>query len=129
MSFDFAPPPRRTNGESIVPMINVVFLLLIFFLMTSRLGPPAPFEVTPPRAPGDGPGQAAPVLYLSPEGEAGFGTARGAGAIAAWRAADRAPGVLPRLRADKSVEARVVARLLKALAADGVESVALEVAR
>ncbi|TMV56360.1 biopolymer transporter ExbD, partial [Thioclava sp. BHET1] len=28
----FAEPPRKPRTESIVPMINVVFLLLIFFL-------------------------------------------------------------------------------------------------
>lgn len=45
---DFAPPKRRPRAESIVPMINVVFLLLIFFLMTAQIAPPDPFEVAPP---------------------------------------------------------------------------------
>ncbi len=32
--------PRRASGdENIVPMINVVFLLLIFFLMTAQIAP------------------------------------------------------------------------------------------
>ncbi|NHX27772.1 biopolymer transporter ExbD, partial [Escherichia coli] len=44
----FPQHPRRDRGENIVPMINVVFLLLIFFLMTAQIGPPAPIDVTPP---------------------------------------------------------------------------------
>ena len=31
----FASPPRRSPPESVVPMINVVFLLLIFFVVTA----------------------------------------------------------------------------------------------
>ena len=44
----FPDPPRRKPPESIVPMINVVFLLLIFFLMTAQIAPPDPFEINPP---------------------------------------------------------------------------------
>ncbi|MGR3522560.1 MAG: biopolymer transporter ExbD, partial [Paracoccus sp. (in: a-proteobacteria)] len=29
-------------------MINVVFLLLIFFLLTAQIAPAPPFDVTPP---------------------------------------------------------------------------------
>src|SRR3546814_21197217 len=43
---------RRTSkfdGEgSILPLINVVFLLLIFFMLVGRLTQAAPFTVTPP---------------------------------------------------------------------------------
>jgi len=128
MSLSFATPARRPRGESIVPMINVVFLLLVFFLMTSRLVPPAPFEVEPPEAEG-GAAETAPVLYLSPEGELGFGEARGEAAMSAWLAGREEGDPPPRLRADRAVEAREVARLLKQLAAQGVTQVALEVAR
>ena len=60
----FAPPgarPRRPR-ESAVPMINIVFLLLIFFLMTATIAPPAPFAVTPPAAERAGETGAGPVL-------------------------------------------------------------------
>jgi biopolymer transport protein ExbD len=47
---NFEPEVRRVQTESIVPMINGVFLLLIFFLMTSEIAPPEPFPVAPPEA-------------------------------------------------------------------------------
>jgi periplasmic protein TonB len=45
---DFGSPPRRPRAESVVPMINVVFLLLVFFLMTATIAPPDPFASVPP---------------------------------------------------------------------------------
>lgn len=47
---DFTEAPKKPKTESIVPMINVVFLLLIFFLMTAQIAPPDPFQVSPPTA-------------------------------------------------------------------------------
>lgn len=126
----FAPPARRPRAESIVPMINVVFLLLIFFLMTSRLAPPEPFAVEPPTAAEGAELPEMPVLYLSAEGEAGFQEQRGAAAIAGFVAAAEASGqeAPPRLRADGDVEAAEVARVLKALTDAGLSDVALVVA-
>ncbi|MBL4543543.1 MAG: biopolymer transporter ExbD, partial [Rhodobacteraceae bacterium] len=49
-----APRPTRPR-EPVVPMINVVFLLLIFFLMAAVIAPPEPFGVTLPRAAADDP--------------------------------------------------------------------------
>ena len=76
---DLSEPPKRRRTESIVPMINVVFLLLIFFLMSARIAPPDPFEVAPPRADGfeGGPLDPAAALFLGAEGDVGFGAARG----------------------------------------------------
>ncbi len=67
--FDLSPraTPRRP-AEAAVPMINVVFLLLIFFLISAQLTPPDPVPITPPRS------EAAPValgpsqLFLSADG-------------------------------------------------------------
>lgn len=39
--------PRRTSPESIIPLIDVVFFLLIFFMLIGRMDATAPFEVTP----------------------------------------------------------------------------------
>lgn len=130
MTFRFAPAPRRARGESIVPMINVVFLLLVFFLMTSQLVPSEPFPIAPPEAEAEtaDPGEVAPELFLSAGGEIGFAGARGAAAIAALAAATGPDGPPPRLRADAGAEAAEVARLLKRLAAAGVSDVALVVA-
>ncbi|WP_318246195.1 biopolymer transporter ExbD [Pseudooceanicola nanhaiensis] len=131
MSLNFAPPPKKDRGESIVPMINVVFLLLIFFLMTSRLAPPEPIEVAPPVATSGEEAENAPVLFYSAEGEIAFEDLRGEAAIAAMAAAADAAGPdapAPQLRADQGAEAAAVARLLKDLAAAGLSNVSLVIA-
>ena len=113
---DFGTTTRREKGESIVPMINVVFLLLIFFLMSARLSAPDPFEATPPAAGASDPA-AGDTLYLSAGGDLAYGDARGEDVFAALagREADR-PLLI---RADAGVEAAAVARLAARLAAEG----------
>jgi len=44
----FKSAPTRPTRENIVPMINVVFLLLIFFLITSTLAPRPDRPITRP---------------------------------------------------------------------------------
>ena len=41
---------RRNTGEPLLPMIDVVFFLVVFFMLTSRLSEPEPFAVMPPLA-------------------------------------------------------------------------------
>ena len=40
--------PRRTRHDDIVPMINVAFLLLVFFLMSAVIAPRAPLDIAAP---------------------------------------------------------------------------------
>ena len=70
-------PKRRPRGESIIPMINVVFLLLIFFLLTAQISPSTPFPVTPPDSTSDIRTRAQDVLYVSATGELAWNEARG----------------------------------------------------
>lgn len=48
------PPVRRDAGAArdgaVIPLINVVFLMLIFFMTIGRLVPPSLLSVEPPRA-------------------------------------------------------------------------------
>ena len=90
---DFADPPRKPKPEAIVPMINVVFLLLIFFLMTSQVAPPEPFDIETPTAMEDQAPMADPVLYLDLSGRLHFDGAEGEAAL------DR----LSRVRSDNDV--------------------------
>lgn len=69
---DFADPPRRKTDASLLPMINVVFLLLIFFLISARLGPAEPFPVTPPGAQASDEAEAVLTLYLARDDRLGF---------------------------------------------------------
>ena len=42
------PAKSRNDDERVLPLINVVFLLLIFFMLTGRLSTPDQFETEPP---------------------------------------------------------------------------------
>lgn len=121
----FAPPrPGRTQQDrAIVPMINVVFLLLIFFLMTASLTPSAPFDIDLALAEGTPADQDPEALYIAADGQLGFGAARGEAVFAALaaREADTPLGVW----ADAALPAAELAALLPRLAASGVADVRL----
>lgn len=80
MRFDL--PSSRSARENIVPMINVVFLLLIFFLMTAQIVPPAPVEVTPPQSTSEQKPQDATSVYIDANGIIAFDDLFGAPALA-----------------------------------------------
>lgn len=42
--------PRRSQPETIVALIDVVFFLLVFFMLIGRMDATSPFEVLPARA-------------------------------------------------------------------------------
>ena len=107
-------PPRRPRGETIIPMINVVFLLLIFFLLTSQIAPSTPFEVTTPEGgASELRAEARDVLYVSASGDLAWNEARG---DAVWQAiALAAPDGPVEIRADRATPAVIVAAHLKRL--------------
>lgn len=115
-----APRSRRSTREPVVPMINVVFLLLIFFLMSAQLTTPAPFEIALPEAAADE-AEGRHDLYLSSGGEIAWRDLRGAAALEA--AAALPEPVL--LHADAGLDAARLARLLARLAALGARDVTL----
>lgn len=65
-----ARPEKRGSPETIVALIDVVFFLLVFFMLIGRMDATAPFEVTPPvaRSGADMPGGGATVS-VSAEGD------------------------------------------------------------
>ena len=113
----FAPPRKRQPREAIVPMINVVFLLLIFFLMTATIAPPDPLDVSPPRAAAEATDRAE-ALSVTADGRLAFGSLRGPAAISA--AVDA--GAV-RLRVDANLPGSDLARLMTRLAAQGARQV------
>lgn len=131
-------PPRRTRIEPLLPMIDVVFFLVVFFMIASRLAPPEPFAVAQPAA-----GEQTAVLgefhlFLSATGEAGFvsdtGPVTGAAARAALIAlrdahcatADcQATPPLVLLHADAKAPGSALATLLPQLAQAGFAQVSL----
>ena len=61
--------PRRVAKESIIPMVNVIFILLIFFLMTSSFIIPDPFEIEKPYADSSNKITREERLYISKTGK------------------------------------------------------------
>lgn len=119
---DFTPEPRRQSTESIVPMINVVFLLLIFFLMTAKLAQPDPFEVTPPVAgKGDDPASET-ALYVGKDDQLQFQETTG---DAVYEALATMSNEIPLLqvRIDASLDGDILARVMERLAGAGFASI------
>jgi len=130
----FPPPQRRPGQETLLPMINVVFLLLIFFLIAARMTPPEPFAVTPPSAEYAAEATGDFTLYLGANGQLGYRDALDGAALPALVAAqqaycaeadcDTAPPRLT-LRADARLPATQLAALLPKLAELGFKGVDL----
>ncbi|KMK67007.1 biopolymer transporter ExbD [Puniceibacterium sp. IMCC21224] len=137
MQIDLAPV-RRT-GENILPMINVVFLLLIFFLISARLTPPEPFPVTPPESQADGDTEGTLQLFLAADARLGFREHEGEEAVMAALSAElevmcaelgcETPADRPplQLRADAMVPGSELARLMPVLGGLGFGRVELVV--
>ena len=122
------PRPQPRPRENIVPMINVVFLLLIFFLMTAQIAPPEPFETTPPPSSSEMPADGPATLYIAADGTLAFLQALGADAVFAALALAPHDGPLL-IRADAGLSADQLAGLLARLAAVGIAQVALVTTR
>ncbi|MGY6694488.1 MAG: ExbD/TolR family protein [Roseinatronobacter sp.] len=120
---DFAPQPRKPVRESVVPMINVVFLLLIFFLMSAQIAPPDPVEVELPVVEllDDPVAEGVRTVWLGRDGELQVEDASGDMALA--RLAD-IPGAVA-LHADAGLSAAVFAHVLRQMAEAGITDVTL----
>lgn len=135
MDFSFR---KRPTPDNMLPMINVVFLLLIFFLMVAQLKQPEAFEVLPPVAQAAVQDRAEAkgdfILLLSADGLPGYRDSTGEAAFAAIDAArvahcetadcQIAPPRLT-LRADGAMPAAGLAALLPRLSALGFAEVQL----
>lgn len=123
--------PRRTPPESIIPLIDVVFFLLVFFMLIGRMDATAPFDVTPALAATgqDMPGGGATLSI----GEAGQIALDGApqdraavlGALRASVSAD--PNRLIRVNAHHAAQLSNVLPLVAAIEAMGARDVVLVV--
>ncbi len=123
---DLSDIPRKPRAESIVPMINVVFLLLIFFLMTSQIAPPEPFPVEVPQAQSEQEAESDAVLYIDATGTLSFDGVTGAAAL------DQLTAIAPTtttltVKADGRLEANLLAVTLGDLTRAGFSDVALVV--
>jgi biopolymer transport protein ExbD len=124
-------PQRRPvpTEERILPLINVVFLLLIFFMLAGSLAVREPFSVTAPTSSSETRPEAEPRRLLMSadrrlalDGEE-LVEAELLAAIAAALATD--PQLRLELKADAEVPGNRVVALLEALHAAGLERVSL----
>ena len=124
-----ARTPRRTPPETIIPLIDVVFFLLIFFMLVGRMDATAPFDVEPPVAQtgADMPGGGI-TLSVSADGAMAVDGNEVVDAQARLLAMVReAPETLVRINAHQAAELRHILPLVAALEAAGARDVALVV--
>jgi biopolymer transport protein ExbD len=115
----FAPPRPRRDEERILPLINVVFLLLIFFMVAGRFTLSDPWHIEPPRSASEGIAQARElVVMVGADGRLALDGVEmdDAGLEDALRArlGDTEPSMV-RLKADGRVEATRVVGVMELL--------------
>lgn len=124
-------PETRTPPETILPLIDVVFFLLVFFMLIGRLDATAPFTVEPPRAVTgtDLPGGGVTIAVGRAGALALDGTAMDLPALLARLAErrDADTGLRVRLNADGAAEVRHVLPLAARLSDLGYADVVLVV--
>ena len=59
------PPTRKNEEERILPLINVVFLLLIFFMLAGRLAASDPLGIAPPKSSSDAPARKQEIVVFA----------------------------------------------------------------
>ncbi len=118
-----------SDSENVLPLINIVFLLLIFFMVAGVMEQADLFTIEPPESragseahPGDG------LLLMAPDGRLALDgqpidRARLAAVLAAYR--EENPGVELTLKADANGDAVEVIGLLEDLRKAGEKTVIL----
>jgi biopolymer transport protein ExbD len=121
------PRSHRTSEENVLPLINIVFLLLIFFMIAGALSVTAPFPLDPPatraaaasEAPREG-------VAIGADGELAFGgdvirlDQLGA-RVATWREESNGNALLS-VRADEAAGTGHLLEVIEVLRDAGVES-------
>lgn len=130
-------PPVRMRFETLLPLIDVVFFLVIAFMMISHLTTARPFDVTLPESAQRLAAEGDFTLFVSAAGEAGFVGVQSLTGEAALQALSQArathcaqidcasaPPAL-RIAADAAAPASVLAALFPRFAAMGFGAVRL----
>lgn len=112
----------RSKAENIVPMINVAFLLLIFFLMAAVIAPPNPVSIDPPKGEGSPVVSGEVALFIEADGTL-WKDGRAGAALGALTGAN------VELRSAHDLPGSVLAGVLQQVRDAGASSVNLVVAR
>ena len=133
-AFSMPRPQRRSGGITILPLINVVFLLLIFIVLSGVIASPDPFELVPPEASA---GQDAgndgneAIVYVSATGALRFRDLSDEAAVLTLVTRLAGSSALEALtvRADAGVPAVRIVKLIEELRATGIARVQLQAER
>lgn len=122
-------PPARQTPETIIALIDVVFFLLVFFMLIGRMDATAPFDVTPPTATtGTDMPAGGITLSVSEGGEMAVdGSATDNPMAALLAKIAEAPETLVRINAHHATELRHILPLIAELEAAGAQDIALVV--
>ena len=109
-----------------LPLINVVFLLLIFFMLAGQLASTDPFPTEPPRSASEGMTQERRmVVHLGADGRLAFNGAIVDEAALRDAVARHGPSPAVQLKADSRADAPRMVRTMELLRSAGVERVDL----
>ena len=132
--FSLPRPERRSRGITILPLINVVFLLLIFIVLSGVISSPDPFELVPPEASAgedvDNAGNET-IVYVAGSGAVRFRELSDETDIVALVAQLAGSGALETLtvRADAGVPAVRIVKLIESLRTTGIARIQLQAER
>ena len=125
----FEPPRPRSHEERVLPLVNVVFLLLIFFMLAGRLVVTDPFPVEPPRSSSEGSAAARELRVLvGADGRLALNGEEMAPELFRARVTqrlDQDPGSRLRLKADGGAEATQVVMVMEWLREAGARRIEL----
>ena len=125
----FDPPRPKSDDERTLPLINVVFLLLIFFMLTGKLSAIDPIQVTPPVSASEGTVETRDlVVVLGADGQLALDDAVIDEELLKTALAERmetAPSTQVWLKADGATDSTDVIALMETLREVGVERLTL----
>lgn len=118
-----ARKPRRAQGEPTIPLINVVFLMLIFFLVAGQIAPPLAPDLSLVRT-AELDGRAPPdTLIIRADGEMQYRGEPVTSAAAFAEALPEEERAAIRIVPDRDLEAQTLVAIAAELRGAGAESV------
>lgn len=122
----FEPSRREAGEERMLPLINVVFLLLIFFMLSGQLATTDPFGTEPPRSTSEGlMHERQIVVHLAADGRLAFNGAIMDETALRDAVARHGPSSKVQFKADGRADAVRMVATMELLRSAGVERVDL----
>ena len=129
MQFRRESGKQRNSDDGVLPLINVVFLLLIFFMLAGRLAAGDPFVIEPPKSQSEGLNSPQEMLILvSADGRFaldGIEMSEDAVVETAAQRRQETDSLKLRLKTDGGAPAERVVELMKRLREAGFQSLKL----